>query len=216
MRLPRHARLLFALLLAVAIAASLAIPAQATKPTAKVIEFYNAALKHYFIPAYGDEAAMLDAGIVVPGWGRTGITWNAWANASDSATAAPVCRFFGTPGVGPNSHFYTADDNECALVKQNPGWTFEAIAFFIEVPQNGACKPGTTPVYGSFYPGASVSESNHRFMTDTSRSTSTWRHPRCSKAWSCARRYLRRRCKPTQCGCSSSRPSAPTTRWCCV
>jgi uncharacterized protein (DUF1800 family) len=157
---------LFALLSTAAIAAGLAIPAQAAEPTAKVIEFYEPALKHYFITAYGDEAAMLDAGTVVPGWVRSGVTWNAWANASDSATAVPVCRFIGTPGVGPNSHFYTADGNECALVKQNPGWTFEAIAFFIEVPQNGACKPGTTPVYRSFYPGASVSESNHRFLTD--------------------------------------------------
>jgi serine protease len=67
-------------------------------------------------------------------------------------TAVPVCRFFGTPGKGPNSHFYTADANECVVVKQNPGSTFEAIAFSIEVAQAGACKAGTTPVYRSFYP----------------------------------------------------------------
>src|ERR1700694_381830 len=166
MRLPRHARLLFALLFAVAIAAGRAVPAQAAEPSATVIEFYNAALNHYFITAYGDEAAMLDAGVVVPGWVRTGVTWKAWASASDSATAVAASAFFGTPGVGPNSHFYTADANECALVTQNPGWTFEGIAFFIEVPQNGGCKPGTTPVYRSFYPGARVSQSNHRFLTD--------------------------------------------------
>ncbi|HEX5863809.1 MAG TPA: DUF1800 family protein, partial [Casimicrobiaceae bacterium] len=165
MRLPRLVRLWSASLFAVAIADPATL-AHATEPTAKVIEFFNAALNHYFITAYGDEAAMLDAGIVVPGWVRTGVTWNAWANASESATAVPVCRFFGTPGVGPNSHFYTADANECALVKQNPGWTFEAIAFFIDVPQDGVCGAGTTPVYRSFYPGASVSQSNHRFLTD--------------------------------------------------
>ena len=31
-----------------------------------------------------------------------------------------VCRFFGTPGKGPNSHFYTADAAECAKVKTLP------------------------------------------------------------------------------------------------
>ena len=42
-----------------------------------------------------------------------------------------VCRFFGTPNVGPNSHFYTADAAECAKVKTYPAWTFEGIAFYI-------------------------------------------------------------------------------------
>jgi uncharacterized protein (DUF1800 family) len=140
--------------------------AAATEPTANVIEYYNASLNHFFITAYPDEAAMLDQGVIVPGWTRTGVTWSAWANAGDSATAVPVCRFFGTPGVGPNSHFYTADANECAVVKQNPGWTFEAIAFYIDAPQSGACNAGTTPIYRSFYPGADVSQSNHRFLPD--------------------------------------------------
>ena len=94
------------------------------------------------------------------------MTWSAWANPADSTTAVPVCRFFGTPGEGPNSHFYTADAAECALVKQNPLWTFEAIAFYIEPAPSGSCKAGTTPIYRSFYPGANVSQSNHRFLPD--------------------------------------------------
>lgn len=81
----------------------------------------------------------------------------------DCGSGVPL---FGTPGLGPNSHFYTADPSECALVKQNPKWTYEAIAFYIDVPQGIACKPGTTAVYRSFYPGADVSASNHRFLTD--------------------------------------------------
>jgi len=147
--------------------ATWALGASAIEPTASVVEYYNATLKHFFITAYSDEAAMLDQGTVVKGWTRTGVTWNAWANPGDDPNAVPVCRFFGTPGRGPNSHFYTADANECALVKQNPGWTFEAIAFYIEVPNNGACaNAATTPVYRSFYPGADVSQSNHRFLSD--------------------------------------------------
>jgi uncharacterized protein (DUF1800 family) len=150
----------------VALSAVCAQGVAAIEPTANVIEYYNPSLNHFFITAYPDEAAMLDQGVVVKGWTRTGVTWSAWANAGDSATAVPVCRFFGTPGKGPNSHFYTADANECAVVKQNPGWTFEAIAFYIDVPQSGACKAGTTQVYRSFYPGADVSQSNHRFLPD--------------------------------------------------
>jgi hypothetical protein len=149
-----------------------AIRASAIEPTATVVEFYNATLNHYFITAYPEEAAMLDAGMLVPGWTRTGVTWSAWANAGDDPNAVPVCRFFGTPGKGPNSHFYTADANECAVVKQNPGWTFEAIAFYIETPQAGACAGSTTPVYRSFYPGADVSQSNHRFLNDVTM----WEH----------------------------------------
>jgi uncharacterized protein (DUF1800 family) len=140
--------------------------ASAIEPTATVIEYYNASLNHYFITAYPEEAAMLDQGIIVPGWTRTGVSWSAWASPGDSATAAPVCRFYGTPGVGPNSHFYTVDPDECALVKQNPAWTFEAIAFYIDAPQNSTCQADTTPVYRSFYPGANVSQSNHRFLVD--------------------------------------------------
>ena len=140
--------------------------AHAIEPTANVVEFYNASLGHYFITAYADEAAMLDAGNLVRGWARTGVEWSAWANAEDHADAVPVCRFFGTPGRGPNSHFYTADAGECAQVRQNPDWTYESVAFYIDVPRNGPCAAGTTPVYRSFHPGATVAESNHRFLVD--------------------------------------------------
>ena len=142
------------------------IAAHAAEPTATAIEFYNAALNHYFITAYPEEAAMLDAGVVVAGWTRTGARFSAWAQAGDKASAVPVCRFYGTPGRGPISHFYTADASECALVKQNPDWTYEGIAFYVDLPGGTACAGGTTPVYRSFYPGAAVAQSNHRFTVD--------------------------------------------------
>ena len=141
-------------------------PAAAIEPTAQVVEYYNAALNHYFVTAFPEEAAALDAGNPVAGWVRTGVRWNAWKFAGEKAAAVPVCRFFGTPNVGPNSHFYTADAAECAKVRKNPDWTYEAIAFHIEVPQGTACMAGTEPVYRSFYPGAVVSQSNHRFLPD--------------------------------------------------
>ena len=141
--------------------------ASAGEPTASSIEYYNASLNHYFMTAYPEEAAMLDAGVLVPGWKRTGVEFAAYAAAGDNINAVPVCRFFGTPGIGPNSHFYTANADECALVKQNPKWTFEAVAFFIPLPSApGTCATAAQAVYRSFYPGATVSESNHRFLPD--------------------------------------------------
>ena len=145
--------------------------ARAAEPTATVIEYYHPAINHYFITAFPDEVAMLDAGIVVPGWKRTGLEWKAWGAAGDMANTVantvPVCRFYGTPGKGPNSHFYTANAAECAQVKNDPGWTFEAIAFWIEVPNSvGMCSAGTTPVYRSFYRGSTPGDINHRYVTD--------------------------------------------------
>lgn len=142
------------------------VPAAALEPTAQVVEFHNASLDHTFITASPDEAAMLDAGILIPGWTRTGVTFSAWRGATDDPAAVPVCRFFGTPGFGPNSHFYTADAAECAAVKANPHWIFEGIAFYIEPPVGGQCGAGTEAIYRSFRPGASVTESSHRFLPD--------------------------------------------------
>jgi uncharacterized protein (DUF1800 family) len=151
---------------AVALSVVYAQGAAAIEPTASVIEYYNASLNLFLATAYPDEAAKLDQGFGGKGWTRTGVTWSAWANPGDSSTAVPVCRFSGAPGTVPYSHFYTADANECAVVKQDPAWTFDAIAFYIDVPQNGTCKAGTTPVYQSFYPGAGASLSHQRFLPD--------------------------------------------------
>jgi hypothetical protein len=134
--------------------------ARAAEPTANAIEYYNASLNHYFMTANPVETTILDANVMFPGWQRTGVEFAAYATAGDNPAALPVCRFFGTPGVGPNSHFYTADANECALTRQNPDWIFEAIAFWIPVPAvsgTGSCPAGSQPVYRSFYPGGSKS-----------------------------------------------------------
>ena len=155
--------------LAFAIASIGAVCAQsatALEPTANVVEYYNASLNLFFATADPNEAAKLDQGATGKGWNRTGVTWGAWANPGDSSTAVPVCRFSGVPGRVPSSHFYTADADECALVKEDPAWTYETVAFYIDLPRNGACKAGTTPVYQSFYPGAGASLSHQRFVPD--------------------------------------------------
>jgi len=147
--------------LPIALALSSIGPARAN--TATAVEFYNPALNHYFLTAYPDEVAALDAGTNVKGWVRTGGEFTVWTDPAPDRAA--VCRFFGTPGLGLNTHFYTANPDECAYVKTLPAWTFEAIAFYIALPASGVCAGGTQPVYRSFY-SDHISDANHRFTVD--------------------------------------------------
>ncbi len=80
----------------------------------------------------------------------------------------PVCRFYGTPGKGPNSHFYTADAGECAQVKKDPGWTYEGIAYYIKLPVNGSCPTNTVAINRIYNNRWMYNDSNHRFTTDAS------------------------------------------------
>lgn len=138
----------------------------AAEPTASAVEFYNVNLKHYFMTADPAEASSIDKGSAGAGWVRTGAVIRAFAGAGDDTGLVAVCRFYGTPGKGPNSHFYTADAAECAQVKQDPGWTYEGIVFFIKPAQNGSCGSSTSGVYRSYNNGFATNNSNHRYTTD--------------------------------------------------
>ena len=99
-------------------------------------------------------------------------------------------------------------------MKSNPDWTYEAIAFHIQVPQGGACTAGTEAVYRSFYPGGNVSQSNHRFLPDL-----TMHQKMAGVVDARGRGHVRAAVdcadsRPTPCACSSRRPSDPPTRWC--
>jgi predicted dienelactone hydrolase len=140
-------------------------PAPPAADEATVVEYYNPALNHYFITAFPEEAAMLDAGVIVPGWQRTGFDFKAWIRGTPHGL--PACRFFGTPGIGPSSHFYTINQAECALVLANPNWTFEAIAFNAEPPVGEDCPQGRMLVT-RLYNNGMGGQANHRFLTSHS------------------------------------------------
>lgn len=135
--------------------------------TVNVVEFYHPTLNHYFRTADASEAAGIDAGAAGAGWERTSDNFTAWTDAASApAGASPVCRFYGTPGLGPNSHFYTADAGECTSVKKSdPGWFYEGIAFHALPPQNCGCTTGYTPVYRNYNNRFAFNDSNHRFTT---------------------------------------------------
>ena len=137
----------------------------ALKPYSLVYEYYNVDLKHYFRTSTPSESSFVLTGGAGASWRDTQDYFLAWRD--DSQGAVPVCRFYGTPGKGPNSHFYTADAGECAFVKKDPGWTYEGIAYYIKLPVNGACASGTIPIYRVYNNRWMYNDSNHRFTTDT-------------------------------------------------
>jgi uncharacterized protein (DUF1800 family) len=139
--------------------------AQAQLATA--VEFYNTNLKHYFLTAYAAEVTAVDTGSAGPGWRRTGGEFSVYLTAASNPNAKPVCRFYGTPGKGPNSHFYTVNADECAGVKKDPGWTYEGIAFYVLTPDaGGQCGAGQTKIYRSYNQGHVRNDANHRFTAD--------------------------------------------------
>ena len=149
----------------VAIRGSGVVPATAP-PAVDVVEFHNAALNHYFVTANADEAAAIDRGAVGAGWARTGQAFTAYAAGTSGGGAVDVCRFFGTPGVGPASHFFTGHAAECAVVRTNPHWLDEGIAFRAVVPVGTLCPVGTGAVVRFFWPGGEVAKSRHRYAHD--------------------------------------------------
>ncbi len=172
-----------AMFMFVVCALSLPSSAKAAGGAIEVVEFYNAGLQHYFISADPAETAVLDGGAFGGAWKRTGNVFSAWDIAGAPPGTAAVCRFFGTDRyrangsrIGANSHFYTADPDECAFVKSAfqsvandgkayPAWTFEANAFAVKLAVGGICPTGTQSLYRSYNNGA-LGDPNHRYSTN--------------------------------------------------
>lgn len=147
--------------------------------TVQIVEYYAESLDHYFMTAWPDEVAGLDAAPQA-GFKRTGQTFKAWMRAVDAPYGAvPICRFYAS---GPNSHFYTGDAGECQGLKaleqtqradaaaqgqSFKGWQYEAVAFYGLMPQAGKCPGDTQPVYREYNMRAQQNDSNHRFTASS-------------------------------------------------
>jgi hypothetical protein len=150
------------------------VPGLARGDEATVFEFYNEILGHYFVAASGYEVGLILAGGAGPGWKLTGQSFKAWPPNLPAApsTVSPVCRFYGRPAGGPNSHFFTASPDECEFVKRAGGWYYEGIGFFATPPlASGGCPDGYLRVQRAYNQGFPLKDSNHRYTT----SDSTWR-----------------------------------------
>jgi hypothetical protein len=150
------------------------VPSSPGPGESRAAEFYNDPLGHYFMAATTEEIDLILAGGAGPGWRLTGQAFKAYPQMPADAftTVAPVCRFYGVPAGGPNSHFFTASAAECDLVKRAGGWFYEGIGFYITpVDAGGRCPSGTLQVLRAYNQGYPRNDSNHRFVT----SDSTWR-----------------------------------------
>lgn len=140
-----------------------------------VVEFYNPDLNHYFITADAAEQGFVDSG-AVGRWLRTGQSFKAGGSVA-------ACRFYGNTAVnpasgaiyGPNSHFYTVDQQGCNQLiaifnPDTPSWKFESYDFSSTPPAvDGSCPTGTVAVHRFYNNGfAKGKPSNHRFVTDVS------------------------------------------------
>jgi hypothetical protein len=131
-------------------------------PSVEVVEYYNASLDHYFITWLPTEVAVLDAGVTIKGWVRTGKTLRTYTTAQQGTS--PICRYYIPPLLG-DSHFFGRGTVECnATGANNPSFVLEDPAFMqMYLPAAGTCASGTTPVYRVF---SNRRDANHRYMTD--------------------------------------------------
>ena len=144
------------------------------------IEYYNAALDHYFMTASSAEIDALDAGRLA-GWRRTGESLpvaevpRTWFGLEYPYDGHPVCRFYLPPGAG-DSHFFSASADECAAVRARfPAFTEETSAAFYAAtldPATHQCPPYSSIDFdGVYIPVFRLwdqrADGNHRYTTST-------------------------------------------------
>jgi hypothetical protein len=131
---------------------------------AAAIEYFAPSLDHYFVTSDSAEIAALDSG-VIPGWTRTGESFHVIPAAVQPTTAASVCRFYGLPQAGLNSHFFSASQAECAAVQQlyPNAWLLETADAFAALPVPEVdCQQGAVSLYRLYN---NRSDANHRYTT---------------------------------------------------
>src|SRR5690349_20923245 len=135
---------------------------------ADTVEYYRSATSHYFITADPKEQAALDAG---GEWLRTGQEFKSYVLGS--GLGAPACRFFSAPALSPDTHFFTINPLECAVVKTSPLWIYEGLAFEAQpADATGFCPAERIPVMRLYNNGMN-GQPNHRFLTSRSEIAAT-------------------------------------------
>jgi hypothetical protein len=136
-----------------------------------VVEYHNTILDHYFMTPDAGEQAAIEGGNVGPGWARTGASFKAVVTPScPGATEGgfhPVYRFAGISNIGPDSHFFTVSQDECAVVRDRTEWhwQFEGAPFWATEPSHGTCPANTKSLYRAYNNGMGGT-ANHRYSTD--------------------------------------------------
>ena len=130
-----------------------------------VVEYFNAALGHYFTTPDLREIALLDSG-AFPGWERTHEDFRVLPAVTNVRSAVTVCRYYGLPSAGLDTHFYSDDPAECALVATlwPDKWILETEgAFSAEQDWRSSdyfCEDTHQPLYRLFN---NRTDANHRY-----------------------------------------------------
>lgn len=132
------------------------------------VEYFNAGLGHYFVTADRGEIDKLDSG-VIHGWVRTGESFKVMFGEEAATNAFTVCRFYGLPSAGIDSHFFAASAAECAQViaKWPSQWileTTDAFAVANDANNGGGCQSGSKSLYRVYN---NRPDANHRYTTST-------------------------------------------------
>jgi hypothetical protein len=141
-------------------------PVDAPMAPVSAVEFYHAKFDHYFLSADAAEIGALDSGKFA-GWTRTGYSFDVLPSVSAPlADSVPVCRYYGNPAEGLNTHFYSASAQECQFVGERwpTTWLLESGNVFQVVKVDAGshlCPAGTTTVYRFFNNRKDV---NHRYV----------------------------------------------------
>jgi hypothetical protein len=125
----------------------------------RVVEFANSITGRNVWLADAAEIAAVESGAAGPGWARNGY-WFDTSNAHEE-DRVDVCRFY---APASNSHFLTANAEECASLRANSTyWIYEKVPFRAHRPvPSGSCGLNVYRLYNNdMHNGAA-----HRFTTD--------------------------------------------------
>ena len=77
-----------------------------------------------------------------------------------------MCRFFSDTFAPKSSHFYTPYATECGTLKEGKVWQYEAISFYLRLPDSsGKCIAGTQVLY-RLYNNGMTGAPNHRYTAN--------------------------------------------------
>lgn len=117
------------------------------------VPFYDAALAQFFATADLSEMAMMDRAREGgdAGWQSQGDGWfHVYPPGWTATPTAPVCRFYGAPEAGFDSHILSANAEECVALEADGRWILESREVFrvgLPDPVTGACADSRAPVY---------------------------------------------------------------------
>lgn len=138
---------------------------------ADAIEYRRTDRDRYIFVTDTAERDALDAGVIA-GWTRTGESMNVITRAGNprprDGVFHPVYRFWGGSVTHEPSHFFTASQQECAVLRDRKewNWTFERSGFWAYEWKPEGC-PSGVPLYRSYNNGIDGAPA-HRYSTKRS------------------------------------------------